>query len=312
MSRFGHGGDFRSSAGNLSYGGSPEPRGGGSERWDSERFMRERERAERVRGPPIIERERFEEIDRYESPRGGRGGGGSRIRESSADEVYYGRGGARIEEKDRYFMEEKFGPPPPARRPARGPGRYYDEDPEDADDGRMVPFERKKIVHEREFISPPPRRGGRPGFIRRQSSLDTFDRKPLPRYGDRMVQPPPPPPEVITIPASRTRREPREPPRYLERDFEDIRIAEPDHYGDEEFRGYREREKSTVRRRRAESDAFEFREEREEIIEEEEPFPRKGKTRMPRRLVNKRAVIEMGYPFEEEVGPWHATRCLAH
>ena len=306
MSRYGHGGDFRSSASNLGYADSPEPRGGPAERWDSERFMRERERAERFRGPPVIERERFEEHDRYESPRGGRGGGGSRIRESSADEVYYGRGGARIEEKDRYFMEEKFGPPagPPARRPARGPGRYYDEDPEDADDGRMVPFERRKVIHEREYASPPPMRGGRPGFIRRQSSLDTFDRKPLPRYGDRIIQAPPPPPEVITIPASRTRREP---PRYLEREFEDIRIAEPDHFGDEEFR-YRERERSTVRRRRAESDAFEFREEREEFIEGEEPFPRKGKTRMPRRLVNKRAIIEMGYPFEEEVGRSHTIR----
>lgn len=304
MSRYGRGGDFRSSAGNLGYGGSPEPRGGASERWDTERFMRERERAGRFHGPPVIERERFEEIDRYESPRGGRGGG-SRIRESSADEVYYGRGGARIEEKDRYFMEEEFGPP--ARRPARGPGRFYDEDPEDADDGRMVPFERRKIVHEREYAAPPPRPGGRPGFIRRQSSLDTFDRKPLPRYGDRIIQPPPPPPEVITIPASRTRRES---PRYMERQFEDTRIAEPDFYGDDEFRGYRERERSTVRRRRAESDAFEFKEEREEFVEEEEPFPRKGKTRMPRRLVNKRAVIEMGYPFEEEVWRSHTIRCL--
>ena len=305
MSRYGRGGDFRSSAGNLGYADSPEPRGAGSERWDTERFMRERERAERFRGPAVIERERFEEIDRYESPRGGRGGGGSRIRESSADEVYYGRGGARIEEKDRYSMEDGFGPP--ARRPARGPGRFYDEDPEDADDGRMVPFERRKVVHEREFASPPPRPGGRPGFMRRQSSLDTFDRKPLPRYGDRIIQPPPPAPEVITIPASRTRRES---PRYMERQFEDIRIAEPDFYGDEEFRGYRERERSTIRRRRAESDAFEFKEEREEFVEEEEPFPRKGKTRMPRRLVNKRAVIEMGYPFEEEVWLWHTIRCL--
>ena len=295
MSRYGdRGGDFRSSAGNLGYGGSPEPRGGGGERWDNERFMRERERVGRFRGPPVVERERFEEVDRYESPRGGRGGSGSRFRESSADEVYYGRGGGRFEEKDRYIMEEKFGPP--ARRPARGPGRYYDEDPEDADDGRLVPFERRKVVEEREY-GPPPRRGGRPGFLRRQSSLDTFDRKPMPRYGDHIL-PPPPPPEVITIPASSRRREP---PRYLERDFEDIRIAEPDFYGDEEFRGYRERERSTVRRRRGGSDAFEFREEREEFVEEEEPFPRKGKTRMPRRLVNKRAVIEMGYPFEEEV-----------
>ena len=94
----------------------------------------------------------------------------------------------------------------------------------------------------------------------------------------------------------------RSPPRY-ERDFEDIRIAEPDYYGDEEFRGYKEREVSTVRRRRggAEPEFEEKSEERESFEVEEEPFPRKGKTRMPGRLVNKRAVIELGYPFEEEV-----------
>ena len=91
----------------------------------------------------------------------------------------------------------------------------------------------------------------------------------------------------------------------MERDYEeDIRVAEPDYYGDEDFRGYREREVSTVRRRRANSELPEFREEiREEILEvkEEEPFPRRGKTKMPRRLVNKMAILELGYPFEEEV-----------
>jgi hypothetical protein len=30
-------------------------------------------------------------------------------------------------------------------------------------------------------------------------------------------------------------------------------------------------------------------------------FPKKGKTRMPARLVSKRAIIDLGYPFEEEV-----------
>ena len=90
------------------------------------------------------------------------------------------------------------------------------------------------------------------------------------------------------------------PPRY-ERDFEDIRIAEPDYYGDEEYRGFKEREVVIDRRRRGGGPEFE---EKEEIIEykEEAPFPRRGKTKMPARLVNKRAIIELGYPFEEEVG----------
>jgi hypothetical protein len=30
-------------------------------------------------------------------------------------------------------------------------------------------------------------------------------------------------------------------------------------------------------------------------------FPKKGKTRIPARLVSKRAIIDLGYPFEEEV-----------
>lgn len=139
----------------------------------------------------------------------------------------------------------------------------------------MMPFDRGLPARK----APP-----RPGMIRRQSSLDTFDRKP--RY-------PREPPEVIKVPPPRRRRSP---PRY-EREVEDIRIAEPDYYGDEEFRGYKEREIITEKRRRGpggfeEKETFEF--------EEEEPFPRRGKTRMPGRLVNTRAIIELGYPFEQE------------
>ncbi|MCJ1478558.1 hypothetical protein MMC13_007239 [Lambiella insularis] len=261
--------------------------GGGGERWDRERF-------ERARNPPIVERERFfEERDRY-------AGGGSRVRESSVDEIYVGGGGGRraptrYKEEDRYYMEEKFARP---SRPRGGPGRYYDEEGEDMEGspshGQMIPFEtRRQSITEK--FGPPARRGGpaRPQFIRRQSSLDTFDRKPMPRYGDRLREPP----EVIAIP-SRPRR--RSPPRYVERDYEEIRVAEPEYYGDEDFRGYKEREIITERRRREPSEIREREiiEEREEIIES--PAPKRGKTRMPMRLVNKRAVIELGYPFEEE------------
>lgn len=57
-----------------------------------------------------------------------------------------------------------------------------------------------------------------------------------------------------------------------------------------------------VRRRRADSEA-EFVEKEVFKIEEDEPekpYPRKGKTKMPTKLVNKRAIIELGYPFEQE------------
>ena len=207
----------------------------------------------------------------------------------------------RFEEKDRYIVEEKFGPP--ARLPRGGPARYYDEDVDSMDGspnrGQMVPFEsrrRQSITAERGYGPPSRRAAPRPNFIRRQSSLDTFDRKPMPRYGDQMREPP----EIIPIPIGRRRRSP---PRFVERDFEEVRVAEPEYHGDEEFRGFRERERSTVRRRRAGSE-IEYRETETFELEEEEPeriFPKKGKTKMPKRLVNKRAIIDMGYPFEEEV-----------
>lgn len=93
------------------------------------------------------------------------------------------------------------------------------------------------------------------------------------------------------------------PPRYVERDYEEIKVSEPEYWPEEDFRGYRERERSTVRRRRAGSEVevkekvIEF-----EEIEPEKEFPRKGKTKMPMRLINKRAIIELGYQYEEEVG----------
>ena len=268
------------------YDGGGGGRGGGG-RWDSERFGREH--AERYRGPPVVERDRFEEHDVYE-PR---------------------RGSGRFEEKDTFFEEDRYGPP--ARRSRGGLGRYHDDDADS-----MVREEDHYRQSSRDYEPPPPARrpGGRPVFVRRQSSLDTFDRKPMPRYGDRMREPP----ETIVIPNSQRRRSP---PRYVERDFEDIRISEPDFYGDEGFRGYRERERSTVRRRYPEHDLEEEAVRKEEIMrkerddfedrrslefdkfsvreEVEEPYPRRGKTKMPRRLVNKRAILELGYPFEEEV-----------
>ena len=182
--------------------------------------------------------------------------------------------------------------------------------------------ETRKYYEEDEFEEEEaPRRfakGGRnpprPGMlIRRQSSLDTFDRKPM-----RYREPEPPSryrePEVVTVPAPRGGRGREErhryEPRYAERDYEemDIRIAEPDRYGDDGFRGWKEREVETIRRRRGSSRSEErggFRErgvEREEVvIEEEKPWPRRGRTRMSARLVNKRALVQLGYPFEDEL-----------
>ena len=248
--------------------------GGGGERWNAERFNRERG------GRQVIERDRFEEHERFAPPR--TGGRETPIEDFHSPPPRAARG-ERFEERDRFFEEERFGPP--ARRPVGRQQRYYEEEDIDSfDDSPNMGLESRGPRGYEARRNPP-----RPGIIRRQSSLDTFDRRPLPKY-------PREPPEIIAIPAPGRRR--RSPPRY-ERDFEEIRIAEPDYYGDEEFRGYKEREVSTVRRRRGAELEFEDRENFE--VEEEEPFPRKGKTRMPAKLVNKRAIIELGYPFEEEV-----------
>lgn len=247
------------------YAGYDSPRRQEPERWDPERFRRERGDRQQV-----IERDIYEEHDRFALP--------PRRPQRAYDDFDYppppGRRGERFEEKDRFVHEERYGPP--ARRAPRH-NRYYED--EEFDDLEDSPERGGRMISKR---APP-----RPGLIRRQSSLDTFDRKPLPRY-------PREPPEVIKMHPPRTRRSP---PRY-ERDFEEIRIAEPEYYGDEEFRGWKERE-TFIDRRRKGHDEIEERETFE--IEQEAPFPRKGKTKMPGRLVSKRAIIELGYPFEEDV-----------
>lgn len=272
--------------------------GRGGERWDSERFEIERDRNRFG----TESRERFEERD----SRLTRGGG--RFRERSADQVI-DRRGPRGFEDDRY--ERRV---------------YYDEEPRyerplGRERGQSITIEK-----EREYYSPsPPRRQpARPGFLRRQSSLDTFDRRPLARFSEREEYGPPAryrenvmPPPLTPIPLPRTRALPP-PRRYAERDYEDIRVAEPDYYGDEEYRGVPERvrEREIIRRRRR-SHSRESRatsrvsqsvrssssssSSGSSVSEVRNEFPKKGKTRMPSRLVSKKAIIDLGYPFEEEV-----------
>jgi hypothetical protein len=135
------------------------------------------------------------------------------------------------------------------------------------------------LVHHRREPSPQPFRP--PRLVRRQSSLDTFDRIPA-RKAERA------PPIRGVRPHRRS-----SPPRFVERDelYEEIDIAEPDEYGDEEFRHFREREM----RRPVREEIV-----KERIIEKDKPYPRKGKTKMPKRLVDRRAVQELGYPYIEE------------
>ncbi|KAH8665906.1 hypothetical protein BGZ60DRAFT_529167 [Tricladium varicosporioides] len=292
---------FRSSASDLGY------RGRGGERWDSERFAMERDRNRFG----VEDKERFEERD----TRFSRVGPVGRLRERSVDEIYdRERRGPRGYEDDRFERRENYYEEP----------RYERERPR-----RDVTFAFEKEREREVYRSPsPPRRGGRPAFLRRQSSLDTFDRKPLARFVEREEYNPPArisreelrPPALTPIPLPRTRALPP-PRRYAEREYYDeIKVAEPDYYGDDDYRGYPERvrEREIIRRRRrsrsrskesrtshsvresvrsssrgSSSSSSSF-----ETVKSE--FPKRGKTRIPARLVSKRAIIDLGYPFEEE------------
>lgn len=277
----------------FGYGG----RGRGGERWDSERFAIERDRA------------RFEERD----SRFTRTEDFGRARERSVDEIYERRGPRGFEE-DRYERRD-----------------YYEDDRDFNRFGRerntTVTIEKER---ERDYDEPP-RRSNRPAFLRRQSSLDTFDRKPLTRFVEREEYGPPAryrperdrpevrPPPLTPIPLPRSRGLPP-PRRYAEREYYDeIEIAEPDYYGDERFRGYPERvrEREIIRKKkrsrsresrashsvrssvRSSSTSSSSSSETTTVSVRSE-FPKKGKTRMPARLVSKKAIIDLGYPFEEE------------
>ncbi|KAI1141432.1 hypothetical protein F5Y05DRAFT_261075 [Hypoxylon sp. FL0543] len=295
---------YRRSEDDLAYG---ESYGG---RWDKNRFA--------------AERDRFEEHDRYVA----RGPGG-RVREASVDE--------RFERK----------PPRPWDDDYPREKRYYDEGPRFR---RSPPpelereLERRLVIdrerdREREFRPPspqaPPRRPGQ--LLRRQSSLDIFDRRPPPRYFEKEELGPPPrrgaprpdPYEPIPLPRSRALPPPR---IYAERDFDEIKISEPDRFGDDEYHAYPERfrEMEVVRaRKRRDSDASRYKHHGgsarsrsvasddssssggtsvtlksvksvKSIKSVKSEYPKKGKTRIPSRLVSKMALIDLGYPFVEE------------
>jgi len=283
---------YRASTGDL----------GRNDRWDRERFVRESDR----------ERDRFGDV---------------RERAYEEDDHVYSRGAP---------------PPGPPRRPrpydddvvyqSRRRDYYDDETPRfrrSSPPGSRVVFEKER---EREVVrspSPPPlRRPARPGtLLRRQSSLDTFDRPARPYYERETREeygPParrddfrPPINTPIPLPRSKALPPPR---RYAERDYYDeIRVSDPDYYGDETFRpAERVREKEVIRTRRrsrsreskssrayshsrrsrststssSSSDAT--------TTTARSEYPKKGKTRIPARLVSKRALIDLGYPFTQE------------
>ncbi|RDA83044.1 hypothetical protein CP532_1454 [Ophiocordyceps camponoti-leonardi (nom. inval.)] len=198
-------------------------------------------------------------------------------------------------------------------------GRYYDDEPprREQDYHRRMTLEREREDSPR-----------RPAQVRRQSSLDTFDRRPLRRFVDRDEYPPParredihrdeayrehayrddayrddyrtPPYTPIPLPKSRALPPPRRHPVY------------DDGYGpdpDDEFLAYPERvrerelvrERARTHRSSSRSSSVSSRSSCSgggTTIRSE--YPKRGKTRIPVRLVSKRALHDLGYRFVQE------------
>ncbi|PFH58753.1 hypothetical protein XA68_13273 [Ophiocordyceps unilateralis] len=214
--------------------------------------------------------------------------------------------------------------------------RYADDEPRleprrERDYERRVTLEKDR---DREYSRDgSPRR--RPTQLRRQSSLDTFDRRPLRRFLDRDEYPPParredvyredlyrddvyrdeayrddayrddhraPAYTPIPLPKSRALAPPR-------RHYEDAYPLEPDRYADDDFRPYPERvrERELVRERArthrsssrsSSTSSHSSRSGGGTTVRNE--YPKRGKTRIPARLVSQRALHDLGYRYVQE------------
>jgi hypothetical protein len=241
------------------------------ERWDRDRF-------ERLNRHSPGERDyfRFEESEKYGPP-------GRARQEVIIDERRGPRG--RFEERERYVEEERYGPP--ARRSTAG---FEEQMPPEFDNRALAPYRRP-----------------RPQMLRRQSSLDTFDRRPRSNYVDDYRLP-----AEVPIPLPIRRPQPPAAPsrgRYFEEfeeryrdsdeDYRDIRIKE-ERRGNHRSRS-RMRSRSVRRRKHSSgsSDSDSDDDNKPSIV------GRKGRTKLPKRLANKSAIIELGYPYEEEVSSIH-------
>jgi len=297
----------RHSSNDLAYGEEPQ-----AQRWDRDRF----ERYSRRPPAPVEEREtfRFTEHDRPG-------------RHDIHIEERIDRGPPPRRERD-VFAEDSYGP---AARPRRSDRELFgDRDPRELADLQLAPYRRKSII-DRDFEFRETRNVPRPGLQRRQSSLDTFDRRPLRRYEQDEYRIPP----GVPIPLPRRRSPSRGPPGgWYEEEYEDVRrrdYSPQDSYRDVEImreksvhrrRGNRDRARSDARssttkrsgrttRSSSSSSSSSSRSSVTEVSRRSKhsrhgsPSPpkigKKGKTRMPKRLVRKEAIINLGYPFEEEV-----------
>lgn len=219
-----------------------------------------------------------------------------------------------------YRDEPRFSRPPRAPSPeyfSRPPGRdpspdFLPRPPRRDPSPEFEPRRFRERELEREYVrepSPPPFR--RPGVLRRQSSLDTYDR---PRGNDlhflerRAEYPPPARREDVrasygAVPVPRARRP-------LEFDDEAARgrpHRDHDRVREREVVKVRGRDSAgsvTTRTRTSGSSSSTSRESspsRGTSVRSE--YPKRGKTKIPGKLISKRALIDMGYPFLDEVSP---------
>lgn len=258
MSRYGRG-----SADDLAYGDYDN-------RWDRDRFNRSGRLPPQPPEPP----RRFEEDYRFfERDRPGR-------RDVAVQDRVESRGPRnRIDERERIFRET-FGE---GGRRRTDRELFGDVDPREIADMAMTPYKNKGGEKEID-ITIKETRGPRPGMIRRQSSLDTFDRRPIPRYDrDREEEYRIAPYTPIPLPIRR-------------------REEEEDNYREVEVKRERSVHRRSGRKSRVSSVASSSSSSDTEIASKisRPPGMKKGKTRVPKRLVFREAIQDLGYPFIEE------------
>lgn len=209
----------------------------------------------------------------------------------------------------------------------RHESRRYDEVERDRVAFRPARDRGFTIEKEREreyYAAEPPR----PGLLRRQSSLDTFDRRPLKFLDrDREHEEEYGPPARYYGPSRGEDFRPGPPPltpvrRALMPAAPDRHYDRGGYYEDEFPQQIREREREIIRRRRHSKESKHSRRSHSKesrsthstrssssssssasgtTISIKSEFPKKGKTRMPARLVSTKAIIDLGYPFEADV-----------
>ncbi|KAK4888948.1 hypothetical protein LTR27_012228 [Elasticomyces elasticus] len=323
MSRFGGGPPPpRSSAGdNLAYGDIPQ-------RWDRDRFERFGS-GRPAPGPPPAQH--FEEEYRYtERDRPGR----RDVAVAERIDERNGPGGLSYHERDRYVEEDRFAPPASAGRPRRRTDRelFGDVDPREIAEMALQPYRRKheddfEIERQRAPVAAP-----RPGLLRRQSSLDTFDRRPSAAagrsvYGEEEVVRRLPAYQPVPLPIRRhediyeeEEARYRAPVDYREVEIQrersvhrrrggggdDMKSSKaPSEAPTRKTRSTRAKSVTTRRTSPSSESSESFSEVekaesiRESIAETRRGF-KKGKTRMPKRLVRSEAIQDLGYPYDEE------------